>query len=49
MTSQRGSSACFFIGQPQSCVKILLKQDCAVSAYPDRVYLAGSFRVGCPE
>jgi hypothetical protein len=32
MASQRGSSACFFIGQAKSCVKILLKQDGSMGA-----------------
>jgi hypothetical protein len=40
VTGKRGSSACFFIGQAQSCVEILFQQDCAVSANPDWVYLA---------
>jgi hypothetical protein len=32
MTSQRGSSACFFIGQAKSGVKVLLEQQSPVGA-----------------
>jgi hypothetical protein len=39
VTSQCGAHACFFIGQAESCVKVLLKQDCSMSTYAQWAYL----------
>jgi hypothetical protein len=39
MSGKRGPSACFFIGQAESCVKVLLEEQSPVGANSDRADL----------